>query len=168
MERNIIEKLINVRNDVEKESLLNEIKEEKERLKTLKNGDSLIRQAIIDFVEVYNPINPEWKNKNISDFSTELIRFYDYGENIASNLLESMENKFKNPSAYKALISFEQKIKKEKADLECLFKLILLTKNKEKILYGIKNYFSLNDENFENKFIKIDPESPIAHEPKKS
>ena len=59
MERNIIEKLINVRNDVEKESLLNEIKEEKERLKTLKNGDSFIRQAVIDFVEVYNPINPE-------------------------------------------------------------------------------------------------------------
>ena len=163
MERNIIQKLINVRNDLEKESLLNEIKEEKETLKSLKNGDSLIRQAIIDFFEVYNPLNPEWKNKNICDFSTELISFYDNKENIASEILNTMETKFTNPSAYKILLSFEQKIKIEKADLECFFKLILLTKNKEKILYEIKNYFSLKDENFENKFNKIDLESPYAH-----
>ena len=147
MERNIIQKLIKVRNDLEKESLLNEIKEEKERLKSLKNGDSLIGQAIIDFFEVYIPLNPEWKNKNICYFSTELISFYDNKENIASDLLKSMETKFTNPSAYKILISFEQKIKKEKAGLECFFKLILLTKNKEKILYEIKNYLFINDEN---------------------
>ena len=156
MERNIIEKLIGVRNDAEKESLLIEIKEEKERLKKLKNGDSKIRQAIIDFVYVYNPINPEWNNKNISDFSKELISFYDYGKNIAFDLLELMEKTFKNPSAYKVLISFDNKIKKEKAVLECLFKLILLTQNIHNILYGLKNYLSLNDENFENKLKKID------------
>ncbi len=46
---------------------------------------------------------------------------------------------------------FEQKIKKEKAYLDCYFKLILLTKNLENLFFGIKNYLLIEDENLINK-----------------
>jgi len=46
---------------------------------------------------------------------------------------------------------FEQKLKKEKAYLECYFKLILLIKNLENLFFGIKNYLLIEDENLINK-----------------
>ena len=163
MERNIVEKILKITKIEEKESLLNDINQEKDRLISLKNEDSLIRQAIIDFVGIYNPLHSEWKNKTVADFSNKLIPFYDYGKDIATPLLKLMNDTFKNPSAFKVLISFEQQIKKEKAYLECYFKFILLTKNIDNLLFGIKNYLLIEDENLINAMKKIDPESPYSH-----
>ena len=102
--------------------------------------DSLIRQAIIDFVVIYNSLNSE----NLDTFMiTEKILqllYYNWSK-ILPKILQLL--KF-----YKV---FEQKIKKDKAYLECYFKLILLIKNIENLFFGIKNYLLIKDENLINK-----------------
>ena len=162
MEKNIVELLLQIKNADEKEALLNLVNQEKARLVELKTEDSLVRQSIIDFVLIYNPLNKEWKNKTVSDFCIKLINYYSFGENISSPILNLMKEKFKNPSSFKVLINFEEEIKTEKAYLECYFKFILLTKNLEKLLSGIKNYLSIESELLTEQIKKMDVESPYA------
>ena len=76
MESNVIERLFQVKNEKEKEDLLSLINQEKLKLSQMKNDDSLIRQAIIDFFLIYNPTNSEFKNEEIANFSKNLIALY--------------------------------------------------------------------------------------------
>ena len=107
MESNIIQKLLTLKNIQEKEDLLKVINQEKERLIELNDEDSMVRQAIIDFANIYNPLNYDWKNKTITDFAKKFINFYDNGKDIASPLIKIINDTFKEPSAFKVLISFE-------------------------------------------------------------
>ena len=75
MEKNIVECLLQIKNTEEKEALLNLVNQEKARLAELKTEDSLVRQSIIDFIFIYNPLNKEWKNKTVSDFCIKLIDY---------------------------------------------------------------------------------------------
>ena len=67
----------------------------------------MVRQAIIYFSNIYNPLNYDWKNKTITDFAKKFINFYDNGKDIASPLIKIINDTFKEPSAFKVLISFE-------------------------------------------------------------
>ena len=53
MESNIIQKLLTLKNIQEKEDLLKAINQEKERLIELNDEDSMVRQAIIDFSNIF-------------------------------------------------------------------------------------------------------------------
>ena len=163
MEQSLVERILKIKNTNEKEILLNLISQEKEKFKQLTSEDDFIRQAILDFVIIYNPLNLEWKNETVANFCKKLIQFYDEGNNISIPILNLMNNYFKAPSYFKVLIQFEKKIQKEKAYLECCFKLILLTKNLENLLNGIKNCLKINDEFLFKQIEKIDFDSPYAH-----
>ena len=160
MEQSLVERILKIKNTNEKEILLNLISQEKEKFKQLTSEDDFIRQAILDFVIIYNPLNFEWKNETVANFCKKLIQFYDEGNNISIPILNLMNDYFKDPSYFNVLIHFEKKIKKEKAYLECCFKLILLTKNLENLLNGIKNYLKINNEFLFKQIEKIDFDSP--------
>ena len=163
MEENIIVRMLKIKDIKEKEIVMNDLKEEKTRLGHLKDEDSYVRQAIIDFIATYNPLNPEWKNKEVAEFCQKLIPFFDNGKDIAIPILKSMEDIFKNLSPIKILINFEKKFNKKIAYLECCFKLLLLTKNLENLLYGMKNFLFINTEFLSTQFKTLDFESPFTH-----
>ena len=161
MEPNVIERLFQVKNEKEKEDLLSLINQEKLKLSQMKNDDSLIRQAIIDFFLIYNPTNSEFKNEEIANFSKNLIALYKSGKDISSPILKLIEDNFKKPSAFKILKNFT-KIQRNKAPIECCFKLLLLSKNIQNLICGLNNYLSINNEFLNNQLKKIDFESPYA------
>ena len=162
MEPNIIERILNVKNIKEKESLMNLVNQEITKLIQKSNEDSFVLQAIVYFILLYNPTHSEWKNKEIAEFSKKLISFYEQGKDISTPILKLMDDNFKKPSSFKILINFCEKLEKEKAYLECSFKLLLLTKNICNLLFGIKNFLSINDEFLANQLEKIDFESPYS------
>ena len=161
MEPNVIERLLQVKNEKEKEDLLSLINQEKLKLSQINNDDSLIRQAIIDFFIIYNPTNSEFKNEEIAKFSKSLIAFYESGKDISLPILNLIKDNFKNPSPFKILTSFA-KIQRNRAPIECYFKLLLLSKNIQNLICGLNNYLSINNEFLDNKLKKIDFESPYA------
>ena len=161
MEPNAIERLLQVKNEKEKEDLLSLINQEKLKLSQINNDDSLIRQAIIDFFIIYNPTNSEFKNEEIANFSKNLIALYKSGKDISSPILKLIEDNFKKPSAFKILKNFTT-IQRNRAPIECCFKLLLLSKNIQNLICGLNNYLSINNEFLNNKLKKIDFESPYA------
>ena len=163
MKQNIIERFLQIKDSKEKEILLDLTKKEKKKLEQLKDEDSFIRQTILDFIIIYNPLNSEWKNESVAYFCKKLIPFYDAGKNISIPILKLMDENFKKPSFLKIFIKFEKQINQEKAFLECCFKLILLTKNYENLVNGIKNYLRINNEFLFKHLEKIDNESPYAN-----
>ena len=143
--------ILNIQTIEEKEIIIKRFEEIKILLKESKKSDDLIRISILDYLIVYNPLNHLWKNKNIQDLSKTLISLYDK-TNIQKSLLEVIGKIFIEPSPFKQLISFQKQIPEEKSYLECIFKLILLIRNKELLLKNIKEIFIIKDDNF--KFLK--------------
>ena len=112
MELNLAEKLIQIRTKEEQIFLLDFISREKDELLLSKNNDDLIRFAILEFINIYNPLSPEWKNKVIKDFSISLILFYDKGQkNISEPILKLIEDTFNETSRFKTLYLIRLSIK---------------------------------------------------------
>ena len=118
MEQSLVERILKIKNTNEKEILLSLISQEKEKFKQLASEDAFIRQAILDFVIIYNPLNLEWKNETVADFCKKLIQFYDEGNNISIPILNLMNDYFKAPSYFKVLIQFEKGTQYYSAEIE--------------------------------------------------
>lgn len=163
MEFNLLEKMMLIKNEEEKKILLNIINQEKEKLCRSKNKNDLVRRTLLDFITVYNPLSPFWKDKTIIDFTKNLITFYDKEEDLTKSIIKLIDDKFKKPSCFKILTSFEGNINKEKSYIECCFKLILITKNMQYLLEGIKEYLLIDNILLIKKIKTIDLESPYSH-----
>ena len=109
MKQNIMERFLQIKDSKDKEILLDLTKKEKKKLEQLKDEDSFIRQTILDFIIIYNPLNSEWKNESVAYFCKKLIPFYDAGKNISIPILKLMDENFKKPSFLKIFIKFENK-----------------------------------------------------------
>ena len=163
MELNTLKRILQINNDEERAALLRFINNEKNELMISKSRDDLVLHAILNFLSIYYPINNEWKNKYIEEFTNSLILFYDRNKKeISQSILKLMETTFKAPSCFKVLTNFEEKINPEKIHIECCLKLVLLTKNLECLLSGIKTYLLMDNEFLKIKLEKIDFESPYA------
>ena len=157
--------ILNIQTIGEKEILAKQFEEIKRLLKESHKSDDLIRISILDFLIVYNPINHLWKYKSIKELSKNLISLYDK-PNIQSSLLNVIEEIFIEPSPFKQLIFFQKQIPKEKCHLECIFKLILLIRNKELLLKNIEDIFKIKDKDFQflkEKFSNMNFKNPFAN-----
>ena len=144
MDLNILERMLQIRSKEEMKVLLDIIDLEKKKLIQSKDNNDLIRLTLLNFVLIYNPLSPKWKDKIIKEFTMNLGTFYDKKNNLSESILKLIDESFKEPSCYRILTNFEQK-SEEKAHLECCFKLILLTKNLEYLLIGIKEYLLIGE-----------------------
>ena len=164
MESNLLQRMLNIKNQNEKISLMEFINQEKNKLMKSTSKDDLVRHAILNFVSIYNPLNPEWKNKYVEEFTKSLILFFDKSQtDISKPIIKLMSDQFKTPSFFKILIDFKEKINPEKVHLECCLKLLLLTKNLEYLISGIKMHLKIDNELLVKKLKKFDFESPYAH-----
>ena len=114
METNIIESLLQMKNADKKEAHLNLANQEKTSFKELKTEDSIVRQSIIDFVLIYNPLNKKQKNETISDFCNKLIKFLYFWRKYFNSKIIFSQRKLEKPSFFKVLINLEEKIKPDK------------------------------------------------------
>jgi len=164
MESNLSQRMINIKSQNEKLSLLDLINQEKNKLMKSNNKDDLVRHAILNFVEIYNPLSSEWKYKYVEEFTKSLALCYDKSQkDISKHIIKLMDDKFKAPSFFKIIINFNEKINQEKIHLECCLKLILLTKKLENLISGIKMYLNIDNELLLKNLEKFDFESPYAH-----
>jgi hypothetical protein len=68
MDLNILERMLQIRSKEEMKVLLDIIDLEKKKLNQSKDNNDLIRLTFLNFVLIYNPLSPQWKDKIIKEF----------------------------------------------------------------------------------------------------
>ena len=137
---------------------MNEIKE-KYFQSNLK--ENIAKYAVINFILEYNSFKRIWNNKSHKKLGKELIKNYS-NIDIIEISLQTIKDVIKDPSPFRALISFRKEIPKEKSYLELYFKLMLLNQNIEHIITGIKNLLHIQNKTIFHKLEKLDLKNPYA------
>ena len=116
---------------------------------------------IISYIIEYNPFHPLWKNKQIKGLAKEFVNIYQ-GKNILEASLNVMNNKFKEPSPFRAMLSFKNNFSLEKKYLEFYFKVMMLKQNIQDIIKGINDLLGIKSEIIENQLKKLKFKNPYS------
>ena len=121
----------------------------KEKLMETNISSNIARGAIILFILNYKTNSPIFKTKKVKDLVKELIDNFSMNDVIQKSL-KDINDKFKEPSPFRTMISFRKKIKQEKGYLEFYFKIMMIIQNIDYIIEGINPLLLINNENILN------------------
>ena len=121
----------------------------KEKLMETDISSNIARGAIILLVLNYKTNSPIFKIKKVKDLLNELIDNFSKND-IIQKSLKDINDKFKEPSPIRTMISFRKKIKQEKEYLELYFKIMMINQNSDFIIEGINSLLGINNENILN------------------
>ena len=137
--------LISTADKTRKQKLSLELKELKEKLIKSNEPINIARGAIISYVLNYSNNNSIFKTKKAKNLVKEFIDNFLIKEVIEKSLI-NMNDKFKDPSPFRTMISFRKEIKCEKKYLELYFKIMLINQNIADIIDGINILLQINNQ----------------------
>ena len=149
---NILDKIINLE-IIKEEEYITKLEKLKDKYFNSKIPENIVRSAILNYL-----IN---ENKNIKDLKKELLKNFKKNE-IINIILDVLKITFKDPSPFRAILSFGDDIPLEKKYIECYFKLILLTYNAKIIIEAINKVLEIKKDDVEFIIKKINFKNPYS------
>ena len=100
----------------------------KEKLIKSNEPDNIARSAIISYVLNCSNNSLNFKTKKAKDLVKELIDNC-FIKDVIRKSIKDINDKFKEPSPFRTMISFRKEIKQQKKHLELFFKIMMINQN---------------------------------------
>ena len=152
---------ISSENKAEKETIASKLICLKDNLIKSKIPENIVKGAIISYILTDNNKRAAFKVKKEKALAKNLIKNF-FSNNITKESLNNLNEKFKEYSPFRTMISFRNEISEEKKYLEFYFKIMMINQNISDILEGIRNILSVKNENLENFLKKLNFKNPYA------